>query len=151
MTSFRRDDRGVAILELALVAPLLILLAIGIIEIGLYTRVSIEVGNAARAGVQYGAQGTTTSIDSPGIASAAALDANEVSTLGVTSTTFCTCGATPGTHVALCTPTPACATGDHLAHFVSVTTSKKFTPLIAIAGIPSTMTITRTASQEISP
>ena len=149
--SFARDERGVAILELALIAPFLILLAIGIIEIGLYTRVAIEVGNAARAGVQFGAQSPSLSTNAPAIISAATADANEVATLTVTTATFCSCAKGSGIQVNMCSPTPSCGSKDHIDHFVTVTASKQFTPLIAIVGLPSSMTISRTASQELSP
>lgn len=148
---FCGDEVGVAILELALIAPLLILLAIGIIEIGLYTRVAIEMGNASRAGVQFGAQSTSTSTNATAIVAAAIADANEVSTPMITTATYCTCGNTRGTQVNACIPAPKCALGDHIEYFVSVTASKQFTPLIAIVGLPSSMTIAHTTSQEISP
>ena len=46
-------QRGVALVEFALVVPLLALLLVGIIEIGRFAYFSIAVANAARAGVQY--------------------------------------------------------------------------------------------------
>lgn len=145
------DEVGAAILELALIAPFLILLTIGIIEIGLYTRVAIEVGNAARAGVQYAAQSTSTSTNVAAIQTAATADANEVAALTVTPATYCACGMSPGTQINTCTPTPSCGAKDHLDHFVTVTAQKQFTPLIAIVGLPTSMIIKGTASQEISP
>lgn len=151
MNAFASAADGAAILELALIAPFLILMAIGIVEIGLYTRVGIEVGNAARAGVQYGSQTTAASIDATGIKSAAIADANEVTSLTVRSSIYCTCHKTPGTHVSSCSPVPVCVTGDHLENYVSVIAETTFTPLIATAGIPSSMTISKTASQLISP
>ena len=151
MRRFHTADDGVAILELALIAPFLILLAIGIIEIGVYTRDAMEVGNAARAGVQYGAQSTATSNDAPGISAAAKSDANEVTGLNVTSNLFCACHKTPGTHVANCTPTPSCAKGDHFDMSISVTASNSFSALVSVPAIPSTITIARTATQLISP
>jgi len=47
---------GQAMLELALVLPVLLLLTIGLIEFGRVAYYSIEVSDAARAGAQYGAQ-----------------------------------------------------------------------------------------------
>lgn len=145
------DDGGVAILELALIAPLLILLTLGIVEVGLYARVGIEVGNAARAGVQYGAQTTATAQDTAGITSAAQNDAHEIASLSVTPSYYCTCDAVPGTHYASCASVPACATGDHQDEYVQVTATKTFAPLIQIAGLPSSLTVTKTATQQVSP
>ena len=41
---------GQALVEMAFVVPLLLLLALGVIEVGRYAYISILVGNAARAG-----------------------------------------------------------------------------------------------------
>lgn len=146
-----KDDSGVAILELALVAPLLIVLTLGVVEVGLYARVGIEVGNAARAGVQYGAQSKTTAQDAAGITAAAQNDAHEVASLSVTPSYYCTCDAVPGTHYASCASVPACATGDHQDEYVEVVATKTFVPLVKIAGLPSSLTVTKTATQQVSP
>src|SRR4051812_20722057 len=47
---------GQTIVELALVLPLLLLVLVGVTEIGRYAYFDILVSNAARAGAQYGAQ-----------------------------------------------------------------------------------------------
>lgn len=149
---FASDD-GAAIVELALVAPLLILLMIGIIDIGRFARETITIGNAARAGAQFGAYSTSNSTDTASIASTAQSDAIDVALLptDVSSSTYCSCGASPGTHVTACNPTPPCASGDHLDSFVIVTVTKSFTSLISYPGIPTTFALSKTASQEISP
>ena len=49
----RADRRGMAVLEITLIAPVALLLMVGIIDIGMAMRVQSEVRNAARAGVQY--------------------------------------------------------------------------------------------------
>ncbi len=153
MKGFVADDAGVAILELALTAPFLILMTIGIIDIGRFARDGIEVGNAARAGASFGAYNATNSTNTNGIASAATSDASDVSLLAteVASSTYCSCGGTSGTQVTNCSPVPACAGSDHLDSFVSVTVVKSFSPSIAYPGLPPTLTISRTATQEISP
>ena len=147
------SDGGAAIVELALVAPFLILLTIGIIDIGRFAHESITIGNAARAGAEFGAYSSVNSTNAPAIASAAQADATDVSLLptDVSSTMYCSCGATPGTTVTTCNPTPTCASSDHLDSFVSVTVTKSFSSLINYPGIASTLTLTKTATQEISP
>src|SRR6185437_14907439 len=86
-----RNDRGSAFVELALVLPLLTLVLIGAVELGRIAYFAIEVSNAARAGVAYGAQGPTTATDTPNITNAAQLDAADVPSLTVTSSTSCVC------------------------------------------------------------
>ena len=153
MKSLFASDDGVAIVELALIAPFLILLTIGIIDIGLFARDSIEIANAARAGAEFGAYSTANSTNAMGIQLAATSDATDVALVStdVSSSTYCSCGANPSSHVAACNPVPTCATSDHLDSFVTVTVAKSFTPLINYPGIFSTLPLSRTATQEISP
>src|SRR5260370_33937956 len=65
-----RSQSGQAMLELALVTPLVLALAIGVIELGRYAYIGILVGNAARAGADYGAQSLPQSADTTGIKTA---------------------------------------------------------------------------------
>src|SRR5215468_10679281 len=57
----RSARRGAAALELALVMPLLILLALGCVDFGRYAYYSIGVQNAARAGAEYAVMNPYTS------------------------------------------------------------------------------------------
>jgi Flp pilus assembly protein TadG len=50
------DNSGQSIIEMALLAPLLILLLLGAAEYGRLYYIGIEVTNAAHAGVEYGTQ-----------------------------------------------------------------------------------------------
>src|SRR5215470_16489726 len=65
---------GQALVELALALPILLILALGVIELGRYAYISILVSNAAHAGAIYGSQGTWSSNDTPGIQNAAYFD-----------------------------------------------------------------------------
>jgi Flp pilus assembly protein TadG len=56
-----RRQRGAAAVEFALVAPLMILLTLGIIDFGLYINEASVVGNAAREGARAGSLGGTSS------------------------------------------------------------------------------------------
>jgi Flp pilus assembly protein TadG len=49
-----RDERGVALVEAAIVTPLLLMLVFGIIEFGLLFKDSLTIANAARAGARVG-------------------------------------------------------------------------------------------------
>ncbi len=49
-----RSQSGASLIELGIITPLLLLLALGAIDFGRAYYLSIEVTNAARAGVQYG-------------------------------------------------------------------------------------------------
>ncbi|TAK27603.1 MAG: pilus assembly protein [Chloroflexota bacterium] len=52
---FRKDERGLAATELALVLPLLLLILFGIIEGGRIFSAWLEITNDAREGARYGA------------------------------------------------------------------------------------------------
>src|SRR5262245_49450122 len=85
---FRRAlgcDSGNAVLELVLLCPLFLMLTIGAVEFARLTYAWIEVTNAARAGIAYGAQNRTTAANAAGTQQAAINDAANLS--GVTVTT----------------------------------------------------------------
>src|SRR6266404_4914336 len=62
---------GQALIELAFVIPMLMILALAVIEIGRYAYIDTLVGNAARAGTAYGAQSLPQSANTSGTAAAA--------------------------------------------------------------------------------
>jgi Flp pilus assembly protein TadG len=173
-------NSGQALVELALVVPLLLTLALGVIEIGRYAYIAILVGNAARAGAAYGAQGRTFSSDTGGIIAAALADfagggssSNTSNGLGGDTLTVTSApGSTPPSPTCGCdsggTITPAgpagngtnaqcfvtnaslCTGGGHWAVTVSVTASGKFNGLFSYPGIPSSITVTRTSSMRVA-
>jgi Flp pilus assembly protein TadG len=136
------SDTGTSVLEMALLTPLLLMLLGGIIEVGRYAQLSILVTNAARAGVQYGAQSLVTAADTAGIQSAAVNDAPNalnnsapvcVSSWGCYYPQFngpinvrTTCPSMP---VESC---PA----NSSAVYVQVNTHAIFTPLFSVPGLP---------------
>jgi Flp pilus assembly protein TadG len=150
--------------------PFLLLLAVGGIELGRYAYLSILVGNAARAGAAYGAQSGGNSVDTPGIVSAADKDFQQngqnVSTLTVTSAVSCGCdsagaltvpyttasGCSDATNAALKATMSACVppTGSgHWVAMVSVTASGTFNSIFSYPGIPSSITVTKTATMRV--
>src|ERR1700722_3248322 len=87
MRSCSVAERGQALVETALVFPILILLLLGAAELARVAYASIEAANAARAGVAYGSQNLGTSADTTGIQNAASTDAGDLSaTLTTTAT-----------------------------------------------------------------
>lgn len=161
-----RKHCGQALVELAFVVPTLMLLALGVIEIGRYAYVDILVGNAARAGADYGAQSHAQSTDTTGIKNAALYDfAGATSgttntnglaagTLNVSSIVSCGCenGGTITSFGCDSTLNPnagKCATGNWVV-FVQVTASGSFNSLFNYPGIPSQLVVTKTASVPVA-
>ena len=159
----RSRQSGQAMLEVALVLPILLILALGVIEIGRYAYIVILVGNAARAGADYGAQSHLQSIDTTGIQNAAYYDfagttsSSTIKTNGqlysnLTVTSAVSCGCDSGgtiTSYGCTTATYAnagtCATGNWVV-VVSVTASGTFNSLFRYPGIPATLSVSKTAS-----
>src|SRR5262245_16005241 len=105
MTSFIRKmnnlrcRRGQAVVEVAIAAPLLAFLLVAAADFARVFFLWIELNNAARAGVQYGAQSLIFAADTDGMKNAAASDASGIT--GMTTTaTLCTCIS--GTSVPAC-------------------------------------------------
>ncbi|HEY0394560.1 MAG TPA: TadE/TadG family type IV pilus assembly protein [Candidatus Elarobacter sp.] len=141
----RRADRGQAIAELALIAPLLILLVIGLIEVGRFAELSILVGNASRAGVQYGAQNLVTALDNTGMQNAATADGQNVSGLTATASHFCTCA---DGSASTCLPTDCAAS--HRLVYVQVDVTGTFTSLVRFAHVSPSITIPGRAVLRVS-
>jgi len=69
-----RAQKGQTLVEMAILIPIVLLLLIGVIEIGRYTYIGILVGNAARAGAEFGIQGNGQAGNGPKIILAAKSD-----------------------------------------------------------------------------
>jgi Flp pilus assembly protein TadG len=126
--------------ELAVVLPVLILIAIGVMDYGRVYFTSIAVANAARAGAEFGtsAQGNTTNQTS--IRNFAMLDGAEVSPITVNSRTIFKCGDTDVTN------TSTCGSYGVPRVYVEVTASKTVSLILRYPGLPSTVLISRTAT-----
>ena len=151
LKALRACQGGQSIVELAVVSPLLIMLLVGSVDAGRFMYGGIAVGNAARAGVHYGAQSAQMSADGAGISGAAVADAGNVAGFSVSdSPTYCACDSSQGVHVSCTQTSPVlCPSPDRRDLFLSVTATAKFTPLLHYPGLPSPLMITRTATQQI--
>jgi len=70
----RASEAGQALLELALLLPILCVLFIGIADLGRAAAVTIAVNNAATVGVEYGSQNGATASDISGMQNVATND-----------------------------------------------------------------------------
>jgi Flp pilus assembly protein TadG len=149
------SERGQALVETALVFPLLMLLLLGTAELARVAYAAIEVANAARAGAAYGAQNIGTSADTTGIQTAALTDAGDLSatlttTVAVTGTCSNPSYSCTGTG-STCTNTDCSDTGDHIENILTLTTSANFDPLIHLPGIPTTYPLHGRSVEKILP
>jgi Flp pilus assembly protein TadG len=158
-----RSERGQTLVEVVLLTPLLLALLVGTIEMGRYAYLSILVGNAARAGAAYGAQSLPQSVDVTGIQTAADNDFQNngpgTGTLTISGGgpggAYTSCGCDSGGTVtsAACSPgvnpsAGTCASG-HWVVMVSVTAVGTFNSLFSYPGIPTSITVTQTATMRV--
>jgi len=142
-----REDKGQAFVELALVLPIFILLLVGAVEVGRLAYASIEVSNAARAGVAYAAQSHTTAQDTANIKTAATNDAPEITSLTAATSYSCSCESSTGTITAFssCSNTvtnlTTCLSPSRIVVDVQVTTTAQVNTIFHFPGIPSTVTL----------
>jgi Flp pilus assembly protein TadG len=142
-----RSQSGQSLVELALLTPILLLLVIGTVDMGRYAYISIQVGNAARAGAAYGAQSPIKAADTAGIKNAALNDGENISGLNVTSTFVCECDNGGAITSTACTS--ACTTGNEVTSVV-VTASGSFSSLFNWPGIPSPLPLSSTAKLRVA-
>jgi len=152
------SERGQTMLEVALLLPMLLILALGVIELGRYAYIAILVGNAARAGAAYGAQSLPQSVDTIGIQAAADNDfqnnGQNVSSLSVTNSVACGCDSSGTVTTQGCTTKTnstagTCASG-HWVVMESVTASGTFSSLFKYPGIPQSISLSTTATLRVA-
>lgn len=145
---YKRGQDGAALIEFALTTPLLMLLLMGLIEIGRFAYFSILVGNAAHAGAFYGSQSILTANDTTGIQNAVLNDGQNVSGLSASPapTIFLQCwnGTT-----ATATTASTCTGGAHAVEYIQAGASGRFNALINWPGLPQQMNLTRTATLRV--
>jgi|SRR5579863_1416868 Flp pilus assembly protein TadG len=139
----RSPRSGQTVVELAMLLPLLLVLCVGVIEIGRYAYFDILIASAARAGAQYGAQSLIQAADQSGIQAAAQNDGLHGMT--VTSLQECGCpGATPGA----CPNTGPCVQ----QVYVQVTASDTYDSLFGFSWlpVPTSINLSSTVTMRVS-
>jgi len=143
----RWEDRGQAFVELALVFPVFILLLVGAVEVGRLAYASVEVSNAARAGVSYAAQSSATAADTTNIQLAAIQDAPNITSLSASASRACSCESSAGVITAFSSCSSAitnlvsCPSPSRIIQYVQVQTTAPVATLFHFPGIPATMTL----------
>jgi Flp pilus assembly protein TadG len=136
----RSAQRGSAMMELAVVLPLLLVTTVGLTDFGRAAFEAIEVENAAHAGAFYGARSKGYAADTTGIKTAALADmGDEVDTskVSVESERYCECD--DGSSID-CDDT---CSGELPLMYVRVRVERPFETLLAYPGIPKTIDLDR--------
>ncbi len=133
--------------EFAIIAPVLVFLLIGLIEVGRYAYFGILAANAARAGVQYGAQNPMTADQTTAIRNAALQDGqNPAASWTITPTVLCSVNGA--------TPTAAACSGAgvpvNTIYYVQVQVTGTFSSLLRYPGIPTNIPISGSAVMRVA-
>lgn len=128
-------SRGQAAVEVALVVPVLVALLMFLGEFLRIYYMTIELNNAARAGVQYGINSPANAADVQGMQQAALQDASDIGGMSATASEYCECS--DGSSV-------SCGTADACSDervYVEVDTAATFNTLADWPGIPQSIAL----------
>ena len=140
-----RSTRGVAAVELALLAPILLLFLVAVIDFGLWIREQMLLTSAARAGVQFVLQDPVSNAGNTAAqilriqqaaGNASGLDVNAIT---VTPRQFCECPGASGTEIGC---TADCSGGaQRLKYFEVTVTESNFKTLFPYPLIPDPISL----------
>jgi Flp pilus assembly protein TadG len=172
LRSLARDTAGAALVEITLFMPILVLMAVAIINFGLYFWYSIQVENAAQAGAQWALNNEVQSSDPWGsittsgtvafLINKAGTSANNASQPTVysptivTPTRYCGCpsNVTQAAWTTSCAlgipPGTLCSDGSYPGTYIQVVASGTFTPFAQYGSIfPTSYPVTSTATVRV--
>ena len=129
-----RCDRGQALVELALIAPILIILMLGVIDYGRVYFAYISVTNGARIGADYAAIGPTQAADTAAIKAAA---------LGDTGDLLAQSSTNPDVTVTT-------ANDSQGRLYADVTMTYTFSTLFPWPGLPTSINVERTVRSRVA-
>lgn len=122
------DRRGNLMIEFALVLPILMLLLVGLLDLGRFSLDKSAMLQGAREGAQYGIFAPD---DSANI-NTTAQNATGLTGVTATNSVFCECPAAPGTAVSCSGATP-CTGGAARKKYVTVNASRSFNSVLGPA------------------
>jgi Flp pilus assembly protein TadG len=131
-----RDKSGVGAIEFAVIAPLLILMLVGMSDLGLGIYANMQVDGAA----QYGAQYALVNGYDPSAITSAVKTSTDLSPLTVTPSQFPGCAGSNGVMLQAMSG-GVCGDGSNSGTFVRVSVTHSYTTLIPYPGMPSSFTL----------
>lgn len=134
-------ERGNAALEAALIAPVLVLLAVGIADYGLSIQSRMQIQRAAQAGADYAMR---NGFDAAAIAStvAGAALGPGISALPAPVES---CGCATGASITAVSCSTVCADGTSAGVYVTVSAQGTYSTVLPYPGIPSSFTFNASA------
>ena len=150
----RSPPRGAAIVEFALILPFLILLMVGLFDLGFGAYQSMQVHAAAEAGAQYALRHTW---DATAIATAVT-SATGTGAIAATPAPTRVCGCPDSGAFTVvgswvvdhCVPSFTCASGSSPGVYASVSARLSYSPVLSYPGLPDPLTLTGQAYRRIN-
>lgn len=141
----KRDNRGGAAAEFALISPILIMIVIATADLGFAIHASMQVNSAAQAGAYHASR---RGFDEGSITKAVT---NASAYLNVVAqpapTKFCGCASSTGITTASCNS--PCTTGTNAGTYVTVSSQATHTTIIPYPLIPKSFTFTSQSTVRI--
>jgi Flp pilus assembly protein TadG len=146
-----REDKGGAMIEFALVFPLLLLLCLGATDFGRLFFNAVTLANAASVGAFHGAQNNVTAAQSALMVTRAEQDANNLDGVNGTAALFCECPGSPAAQVdcSLATDATACPGYGPPRAYVRTDLQQTFNTVVNYPGIPASTVVRRTAFMRV--
>ena len=148
LKKYIRDKNGIAALEFALIAPVLMLIVLGLFDYGMYIRNIMQTENIVRASVQYLAEADNDSYDNPTqLKSDLMTDIIEPASIGISEgnvtipDTLPVCQCFDGTTVD-CTAGD-CGEDDYIHRYVEVSITHEHEAMIPYPGVSESITISK--------
>lgn len=143
----RARQKGNAVVEMALMAPWLFLLFMGVFDFGFYAYAAISTQQAARVAALYTSSSQSNVTDSSGACRYVLSELKDLPNM----TNVATCAANPAqiTSSQPVAVVPTSVTGADSAPAAQVSVTYQTVPVFPIPGLMGQMTITRTAQMRV--
>lgn len=144
------DARGAAMLELALLAPVLLVMLVGMIDGSLWVLARMTVERSARAGAEYAVEnGYNSSAITTAITGSAASHSKMMSAVSATPAPNQWCGCATGTNITAATCGSTCASGLDAGTYVTSSARSTYTFIMHWPGSSGSQTVSAQTSVRI--
>jgi Flp pilus assembly protein TadG len=140
------DNRGTAIVEFAVVVPVLGLLTVGLAEFGLAYYAQSQVAVAAQTGLRYA---YANGYNSTAVASAVTASSTQL-TINATPAPSSFCGCVVSNAVTSVSCSSTCSSGGSPRTYVSVSAQTTYTPPVSLPGLPASYILSSTAQGRLN-
>jgi Flp pilus assembly protein TadG len=150
--AWRGATGGAAATEFALLAPMLMIMAVGLVDFGLAIRAKSDIEGAARAGLQKGF-GNMWDKDaiSAAVKNAFTTDTATQDSLTIDATPSCYCDGTLTASGNTCTKTTTCGGGAIVEYYLTVNVTQTHKMLLNYYVFPSQLTLSSSATARAQP